>query len=90
MASRKRKEAKGGDMMTAKQESGSSAIRAGSGTVQPLLLSIPEVAESLRLSRAKVYRLIYYEGLPVVHFGRAVRVSVTALEEWIERREKGA
>ncbi len=58
--------------------------------VQPLLLSIPEVAESLRLSRAKVYQLIYYEGLPVVHFGRAARVSVIALQHWIERREKGA
>ena len=43
--------------------------------LQPLLLSIPEVCESLRLSRAKVYRLIYYEGLPVVHFGRSARES---------------
>ena len=58
--------------------------------VQPLLLSIPEVAASLRLSRAKVYRLIYYEGLPVVHFGRSSRVSVLALQEWLERREKTA
>ena len=58
--------------------------------VSPLFLSIPEVCASLRLSRAKVYRLISYEGLPVVHFGRAVRVSVIALQEWIERRELGA
>ncbi len=58
--------------------------------VQPLLLRIPEVAVSLQLSRAKVYRLIYDEGLPVVHFGRAVRVSVKALEQWLERREQGA
>ena len=58
--------------------------------IQPLFLSIPEVCESLRLSRAKVYRLIYYEGLPVVHFGRSVRVSVIALQEWIEQRAKGA
>ena len=58
--------------------------------LQPLLLNIPEVAESLRLSRAKVYRLIYYEGLPVVHFGRSVRVSVIALQEWIEQRAKSA
>ncbi len=58
--------------------------------IQPLFLSIPEVCESLRLSRAKVYRLIYYEGLPVVHFGRAARVSVIGLQEWVERREKGA
>ena len=58
--------------------------------VQPLLLSIPEVAESMRLSRAKVYRLIYFEGLPVVHFGRSVRVSVIALEQWLEQRGKSA
>jgi excisionase family DNA binding protein len=58
--------------------------------LQPLLLSIPEVAASLRLSRAKVYRLIYYEGLPVLHFGRSVRVSMVALQQWLERREKSA
>ncbi len=58
--------------------------------ISPLFLSIPEVAELLRLSRAKVYRLIYYEGLPVVHFGRSARVSVIALQEWIEQRAKGA
>ena len=57
---------------------------------QPLLLDIPQVCESLCLSRAKVYRLIYYEGLPVVHFGRSVRVSVIALQEWIEQRAKSA
>ena len=57
---------------------------------QPLLLTIPEAAASLRLSRAKVYRLIEFECLPVVRFGRAVRVSAKALEQWIERREQGA
>ena len=56
--------------------------------VQPLLLNIPEVvAVSLRLSRAKVYRLIDVEGLPVIRFGRAVRVSVAALERWLEARD---
>ena len=59
-------------------------------TLQPLFLDIPQVCESLRLSRAKVYRLIYYEGLPVVHFGRAIRVSVVALQDWLERRAKSA
>ena len=61
-----------------------------SSLIQPILLSIPEVAESLRLSRAKVYRLIYFEGLPVVHFGRSVRVSVIALEQWLDERGKSA
>jgi len=71
----------------AKQQEESSGKRTA---VQPLLLDIPEVCESLRLSRAKVYRLIYYEGLPVVHFGRSVRVSVIALQEWVEQRAKSA
>jgi len=63
----------------------------GDGLVtQPLLLTIPETAASLRLSRAKVYQLIDFEELPVVRFGRAVRVSAKALEQWIERREQGA
>jgi excisionase family DNA binding protein len=35
-----------------------------------------------------VYELIAREGLPVVRFGRAVRVSVTSLQQWIEQREK--
>ena len=55
-----------------------------------LLLTIPEAAASLRLSRAKVYELVRFEDLPVVRFGRAVRVSVKTLEQWVERREQGA
>ena len=75
-------------MATVKRELQSRIGRTRSEVLQPLLLTIPEAAASLRLSRAKVYRLIYFEGLPVVHFGRSVRVSVIALQEWIERREK--
>lgn len=57
---------------------------------QSLLLTIPEACKSLRLSRATVYKLIDFEGFPVVRFGRAVRVSVKALEQWVERREQSA
>ena len=35
---------------------------------------------------AKVYQLIAVEGLPVVRFGRSVRVSVVSLQKWVERR----
>jgi len=54
----------------------------------PLLLSVPEVAKSLGLGRTKVYELIATEGLPVVRFGRAVRVPIISLQQWIEQREK--
>ena len=53
--------------------------------LQPLLC-IPDVARILHLSRPKVYDLINFEGLPVMRFGRAVRVSPGALQRWIEKR----
>ncbi len=55
---------------------------------QPLLLNISQVAKMLGLGRTKVYELIATEGLPVIRFGRAVRISVASLQQWIERREK--
>ena len=58
--------------------------------LQPLLLSIPEAAAALRLSRAKVYQLIDVEGLPVVRFGRAVRVPHASLQQWVEQRMQSA
>jgi excisionase family DNA binding protein len=57
---------------------------------QPLLLTIPQVATKLGLSRAMVYNLINREGLPVIHLGRAVRVSTTSLQKWVEEREQSA
>jgi len=77
-------------MATTKRERGSMVSRTRSEVLQPLMLSIPEVCKSLRLSRTKVYELIDFEGLPVVRFGRAVRVSVKALEQWVDQREQGA
>ncbi len=44
-------------------------------TTQPLLLTVPQVAKLLNLGRTKVYELIGTKQLPVVRFGRAVRVS---------------
>jgi len=55
---------------------------------QPLLLNVSQVSAKLGLGRTKVYELIKQEGLPVVRFGRAVRVSAVSLQQWIERREK--
>jgi excisionase family DNA binding protein len=56
-------------------------------SVQPLLLTISQVAKSMNLGRTKVYELIATEGLPTVRFGRAVRVSPTSLKQWLQLRE---
>lgn len=53
----------------------------------PLLLTIPQVAKSLGLCRAHIYKLITAEGLPTIRFGRSVRVSVASLHRWVEERE---
>ena len=56
--------------------------------VQPLLLTIPQVAALLNVGRSSVYDLIRREGLPTVSLGgRNTRVRKTSLEKWIERRE---
>jgi excisionase family DNA binding protein len=55
-------------------------------TVEPMLLTIPEVATKLCLGRSKVYDLIRDEGLPTVKFGTATRVPVKELEQWVTRR----
>jgi len=67
-----------------------SHVRKETGEIlQPLLLNVPQVATLLGLSRTKVYELIATEGLPVLKFGRAVRVSFKSLQQWLDQRERG-
>ncbi|HZO75708.1 MAG TPA: helix-turn-helix domain-containing protein [Ktedonobacteraceae bacterium] len=49
--------------------------------VKPLLLTIPQVMECLGLG----YELIQKKQLPVKRFGRAVRVSYSDLQQWVEQ-----
>jgi excisionase family DNA binding protein len=54
--------------------------------VEPLLLTIPQVAAMLELGRTKVYDLIEREGLPSVKLGTARRIPRQALEVWLRER----
>jgi len=55
---------------------------------QQLLLTIPQTAKCLGISRAMVYSLIAKrKGLPVIRLGRSVRVPVASLRTWIEEQE---
>ena len=58
------------------------------GTQQRLLLRIPEAAETLGLGRTKIYELIATGELPTIRVGRAVRISVSTLQKWVEEREQ--
>ena len=55
-------------------------------TKTTLLLKPTEVAEQLRISRAKTYTLIANKDIPSVKVGSSVRVSSDALREWIARK----
>jgi excisionase family DNA binding protein len=54
--------------------------------METLLLKPAEVAEQLRISRAKTYELIAAKDIPSVKVGGSVRVSAEALRGWIAKK----
>ncbi|MCA1842874.1 MAG: helix-turn-helix domain-containing protein [Actinobacteria bacterium] len=54
-----------------------------------LLLSIQEAGRALGIRRSKMYELIAAGELETVHIGRAVRVPVDAIEEFVVRLRSG-
>lgn len=55
-----------------------------------LLLTIPEVAQALGLSRSTVYNnLLHREDFPVVRLGGSVRVNKEKLQAWLDARTEG-
>jgi excisionase family DNA binding protein len=51
-----------------------------------VILTVREVAEYLRLSQAKVYRLAREGSLPVFRIGKAWRFRKDLLDEWLVRQ----
>lgn len=54
------------------------------------ILTVKEVAEYLRMSEAKIYRLVKQGALPVVRIGKTWRFRKDLLDEWMKacsRRE---
>ncbi len=51
------------------------------------LLTVPEVASYLSISRSKLYGLLGVPGgIPVIKIGRAVRVHRQAIDHWLAAR----
>ena len=53
-----------------------------------LTLSVPEAAETLGVSRSKMYQLVKSEGFPVLLVGKRILVSIKGLEEWVQEQSK--
>jgi excisionase family DNA binding protein len=57
---------------------------------QPLLISVEQAARLLGLSRGKAYELAARGDLPVVRFGKSVRVHRDRLAAWVDAQAAAA
>jgi excisionase family DNA binding protein len=48
------------------------------------LLTIPQVAELLQISKSKLYDLVQKNKIPHIRIGRNVRIRPSDLEEWLK------
>jgi excisionase family DNA binding protein len=58
-------------------------------TIDTALLTVPEAATALRLSRGTVYKKIQRGELPAVYVGATVRVPAAALARALTRSGRG-
>jgi len=56
--------------------------------VEPLLLSVSDVAVRLGVCRQTAYNFIYREGLPSILVRRIRRVHPDSLNVWLKEREQ--
>mgnify|MGYP000760610873 FL=1 len=51
----------------------------------PLMLSVPEMAAALGISRAGAYELARSEGFPALRIGNRIVIPKDELRKWIKR-----
>jgi excisionase family DNA binding protein len=56
--------------------------------VQPLLLTVSDVAIQLGVCRTTVYKYIYHEGLPSMLLRGVRRVHPDSLHQWLKSHEE--
>jgi excisionase family DNA binding protein len=57
--------------------------------MEPLVVTVGEAADLLRISRAKAYRLAATGELPTVRVGATLRVPLEGLKEYVRERQRG-
>ena len=53
------------------------------------LLTVPEAAKLLRISRNLAYELVARNEIPAIRLGRVIRVPKHGLTEWLDRQIDG-
>ncbi len=51
------------------------------------ILTIPQVAKYLKLSKSKVYLLVQRNRIPHIRIGRNVRIRESELTRWLEKQQ---
>ena len=54
--------------------------------LQDPIMTIPEVARYLKLSRSKVYLLVTQKKITYIRIGRNVRIRQSDLEAWLNQK----
>ena len=52
----------------------------------PLMLSVPEMAAALGISRAGAYELSRSEGFPALRIGTRIVIPKDKLQEWVDKQ----
>ena len=52
----------------------------------PLMLSVPEMAAGLGISRAGAYELARSEGFPALRIGNRIVIPKDKLQEWVDKQ----
>jgi len=47
------------------------------------ILTVPEMAELLKISRSKAYELVKDVTFPIIKIGKCIRISKKELESWL-------
>ncbi|HEY32117.1 MAG TPA: helix-turn-helix domain-containing protein [Dehalococcoidia bacterium] len=55
---------------------------------EPRLMTVTELAEYLRISRASVYRLVRSRQVPVSSVGRQLRFRRDSIDRWLQGKER--
>lgn len=58
--------------------------------MQQLLLTVPQAANRLGISRSTLYLLLRNGDITAIKIGRSVRIAVAELERWIAAKQQEA
>lgn len=57
--------------------------------MENVTMTVPELAQAMRISVPKAYDLIHSNGFPSINVGRRVLIPVDAFREWLAAQTKG-